>query len=97
MMMKTFKEFNSPEHATTDVAKKSEFPTFNEAMKEGKSCMSESVHSKLNEMCENMMSEMKSCHEDETENTAEGYMSEAEGKMTEMLEALKAHCNECMK
>jgi len=92
--MKTFKDFTTgkPEAVST-----AGFPTFNEAMKEGKSCMSESMMEMLKECSESMMAEMKACHEDETENTAESYMKECEGKINEMYEAMKAHCNECMK
>ena len=86
---------NTPESQETNTG----FPTFEEAVttKEAKSCMSESMMEKLNECMEAMKNEMKSCHEDESKNTAESYMKECEGKMNEMMEGLKGHCNECMK
>jgi hypothetical protein len=61
---------------------------------EGKSssCMSESMHKKMNEMYESMCNEMKACHEDETSMTAENYMSEANGKLNEMMENMANQC-----
>ncbi len=93
--MKTFGEVIGHKNETTNSA----LPSFKEVLEgEGKtSCMSEAMCEKLNEMCESMCSEMKACHEDETERTAESYMKECEGKINEMYEAMKAHCNECMK
>jgi len=93
--MKTFGEFvgKSETNATS-----SAMPSFKEVMEgEGKSsCVSEGMMEKLNEMYESMCEEMKSCHEDETERTAEGYMSECESKINEMMEGLKNCCKECM-
>jgi hypothetical protein len=61
------------------------------------SCMSESMHKKMNEMYESMCNEMKACHEDETPMTAESYMSEAKGKLNEMMENMAGKCNSYMK
>ena len=96
--MKSFIEEVRPESPEVQQAKGA-FPTFEEATatKEAKGCMSESMMEKLNEMVEAMKNEMKSCHEDESDNTAESYMKECEGNMNEMMESLKGHCNECMK
>jgi hypothetical protein len=95
--MKTFREFSNPEAAAA--APKKSFPTFEEALngeKEGKTCMSESMMEKLNEMYESMCNEMKACHADETPNTAESYMKECSMKMNEMMENMQKACNECM-
>jgi hypothetical protein len=61
---------------------------------EGKSssCMSESMHKKMNEMYESMCNEMKACHEDETKMTAENYMSECSEKLNEMMENMANEC-----
>ena len=98
MKMKSFIEEVRPESPEVQQAKGA-FPTFEEATatKEAKGCMSESMMEKLNEMAEAMKNEMKSCHEDDSDNTAESYMKECEGNMNEMMESLKGHCNECMK
>lgn len=92
--MKTFGEVIRRKNET----KTSTLPSFKEVLEgEGKSsCISEGMMEKLNEMHEAMCEEMKSCHEDETDRTAEGYMSEAKAKITEMMEGLKGECNECM-
>jgi hypothetical protein len=92
--MKTFGEFVGK----GETKPTSSMPSFREVLEgEGKtSCMSEGMCEKLNEMYESMCSEMKTCHEDETERTAEGYMSEAEAKIMEMMESLKNDCKECM-
>lgn len=92
--MKTFGEVINRKNET----KNSVLPSFKEVLEgEGKtSCMSEGMCEKLNEMYESMCSEMKSCHEDDTERTAEGYMSEAEAKIIEMMESLKSECSEQM-
>jgi|LakMenEpi03Aug12_release.lakeMendotaPanAssembly.Ray.scaffolds.fasta_scaffold1314414_1 hypothetical protein len=93
--MKTFGEVINRKNETTNSA----LPSFREVLEgEGKtSCMSESMCEKLNEMCESMCSEMKSCHEDESERTAENYRAECEGKIKEMYESISKACNECMK
>ncbi len=64
------------------------------SVNEGKSssCMSESMHKKMNEMYESMCNEMKACHEDETKMTAENYMSEANEKLNEMMENMANQC-----
>ena len=95
--MKTFKEFTQPAEESTASSKG--FPTFEEAMAEekaGKGCMSENMMEMMTEMYEGMCEEMKACHDDETERTAESYMSEAAHRMNEMMEGLKGHCKECM-
>lgn len=92
--MKTFAEFANT--ATENPASTS-FPTFTE-VKEGKgtSCMSEALAAKMKECYESMCEEMKSCHEDETANTAESYMKECDMMMKEMMEGLSNKCTECM-
>jgi len=92
--MKTFGEVINRKNETTNSA----LPSFREVLEgEGKtSCVSEGLMEKLDEMYEAMCEEMKSCHEDETDRTAEGYMSEASAKITEMMEGLKGKCDECM-
>jgi len=96
--MKSFIEELRPESPAAQEIKGG-FPTFEEAVatKEGKTCVSESMMEKLNEMMEAMKSEMKACHDDESANTAESYMKECESKLNEMMESMKSHCNECMK
>jgi hypothetical protein len=84
--VKTFAEFTGSGNTSN-----------NESAYEGKSCMSEATSKKLNEMVEAMCKEMKACHDDESENTAESYMKECEGMMTKMKESLTEACNECMK
>jgi hypothetical protein len=93
--MKTFGEFVGK---TGLPAKSSSVPSFKEVMEgEGKtSCISESMHEKLNEMYEAMCEDMKTCHEDETERTAENYMKDCESKMMEIMEGLKKCCDDCM-
>ena len=94
--MKTFGEFIGK----TDLpAKSTSMLSFKEVLEgEGKtSCMSESMCEKLNEVCEAMCSEMKACHEDETEMTAENYMKDCGGMIKEMMEKLQSQCNEYMK
>jgi hypothetical protein len=89
--MKTFAEFTTKKESAKG------FPSFTE-VKEGKgtSCMSEMMMEKLNEMYEAMCEEMKACHADESEMTAENYMGECESKMNEMKEGLAKTCSECM-
>jgi hypothetical protein len=96
--MKTFIEEVRPESQPAGETK-SAFPTFEEAVsvKESKSCISESMNEKLTEMMEAMKNEMKTCHDDESTNTAESYMKECESKLNEVMESMKSHCNECMK
>lgn len=84
--LSTFEEFASSANKTS-----------NESMYTEKSCMSEATTKKLQEMVAEMCNEMKACHEDETENTAESYMKACEGAMSEMKEKLSAACNEYMK
>ena len=92
--MKTFGEVIRGKNET----KSSALPSFKEVLEgEGKSsCVSEAMCEKLDDMYEAMCEEMKSCHEDETDRTAEGYMSEASAKIMEIMEGLKGECNECM-
>jgi hypothetical protein len=75
------------------------FPTFEE-VSQGKevtsSCLTEKMKSLIKEMAECGMSEMKSCHEDETEMTAENWMSEYNSAMKGCMESLKTSCNEYM-
>jgi hypothetical protein len=91
--MKTFNEF------TTGKAEqaKAGFPTFTQVKEsnEGK-CMSEGLMAKCNEMYEAMCEEMKACHEDETEMTAETYTKECSEMMKEMMEGLTKACESCM-
>ena len=42
------------------------------------------------------MTEMKACHADETEMTAENWMSECDSYMKECMESLKGCCEACM-
>jgi hypothetical protein len=96
--MKTFKEFNTPATEPATATTKG-FPTFEEAIgdkKEGKSCMSETMMEKCNEMYESMCKEMEACHADDSERTAENYMSDCSTKMNEMMEGLKSCCEGCM-
>ena len=59
--------------------------------------MSEAMCEKLNAMCEAMCKEMKSCHADESEMTAESYKKECESRINEMHEHITKTCNEIMK
>jgi hypothetical protein len=59
--------------------------------------LSEAMCEKLNQMCEAMCEEMKACHADETEMTAENYRKECESKINEMYESISKACNEIMK
>lgn len=88
--MKTFAEFAKKADAPT-----AGFPTFAQVKEgvEGK-CISESMRAKLNEICEALCEDMKSCHEDETSYCAEDYhkecmesLKEMEGKLTQQCES----------
>lgn len=94
--MKTFKEFTLPEVIAP--AKKS-FPTFEDVMSdnEGKTCMSEEMMEKLDEMYESMCEEMKACHNDESENTAESYNKACSERLNEMMEGMTKACENMMK
>jgi len=65
-------------------------------MAEG-SCMSETMIKKCNEMYEAMCEEMKACHADETEMTAENYRAECSEKLSEMMEGINKACESYMK
>ena len=92
--MKTFGEVINRKNET----KTSVLPSFKEVLEgEGKtSCVSEAMREKLNEMCEAMCEEMRSCHSDESAMTAEDYRKECEGKINEMYESITKACDECM-
>lgn len=92
--MKTFTEFVGKEEPTNTT-----FPTFEEVTNEmtESSCVSEAMKARINEMCESAMMEMKACHEDETEMTAENYMSEYDSCMKECMESLKEYMKSCTK
>ena len=92
--MKTFTEFTGKEDPTVI---NPSFPTFEEATTaESKSCVSEKMKTLIKEMCESGMDEMKSCHEDESENTAKTWMSECDSYMKECMEGLKECCDTCI-
>lgn len=90
--MKSFTEFTS---GKSEAPASKGFPSFSQ-VREGEApapkCMSESMMEKMHEMYEAMCEEMKACHEDETERTAEGYVKEAYGKMNEMMENMAKEC-----
>jgi hypothetical protein len=97
--MKSFAEFTNKETITkTPTA----FPTFEDVAQgkdvagEGSKCLSDKMKNLIKEMCECGMSEMKACHEDDTEMTAENWMSECDSYMKECMESLKGQCDECM-
>ena len=96
--MKTFTEFvgkEEPTNTTTPTA----FPTFEEATtekSESKGCVSEKTKALIKEMMESGMMEMKACHEDDTDNTAENYMAEYDSCMKECMEGLKTCMESCM-
>jgi hypothetical protein len=92
--MKTFGEVIGHKNETTNSA----LPSFKEVLEgEGKtSCVSEGLMEKLNEMYESMCEDMKACHEDETEKTAESWMKECDSKLSQIKENLQKECNECM-
>lgn len=95
--MKTFTEFVGKEEPTTV---NTVFPTFEEATTEktqSKGCVSEKMQSLIKEMCESGMTEMKACHEDETEMTAENWMAECDSYMKECMEGLKECMESCTK
>jgi len=99
--MKTFTEFIDNNNVAPSAEKT--FPTFEEATTQGKdvadekgSCVSDKMKDMIKEMCESGMSEMKSCHEDETPMTAENWMSECDSYMKECMESLKECCDTCM-
>lgn len=81
--MKTFEEFTSESGVTE------------KTMAEG-SCMSEALKAKCNEVCEAMCEEMKTCHEDETENSAATYESECNEKLNEMMKEIAKTCESYM-
>lgn len=96
--MKTFSEFTNK---VSDTATSTAFPTFEE-VSQGKDvagstgCLTDKMKSLIKEMCECGMSEMKSCHEDETPMTAENWMKECDSYMKECMESLQTTCDECM-
>jgi len=100
--MKTFTEFVGQETPTTT---KASFPTFEEVSqedettneKESSSCVSEKMKALIKECMESGMMEMKACHEDETEMTAENWMAECDSYMKECMEGLKECCDTCIK
>jgi hypothetical protein len=93
--MKTFTDFIGREEPTTT---STAFPTFEEAnASEAKSCVSEKMKALIKEMMEAGMSEMKACHEDESDNTAETYMTECDAYMKECMEGLKECMESCTK
>ena len=94
--MKTFTEFTGKEDPTVI---NPSFPTFEEATNEkpSSSCVSEKMKARINEMMEACMKEMKSCHEDDTDNTAENYMAEYKSCMEGCMEGLKECCDTCIK
>lgn len=74
-----------------------EFTSMNEAaMAEGSSCMSEKMLGQCEAMCEAMCKEMKDCHENETNHTAESYKAECNEKLSEMIKVVEKMCNEYM-
>jgi len=95
-MMKSFSEFTS---GSADAKPTTGFPSFTQ-VREGEDsapkCMSESMMEKMNEMYESMCKEMKACHEDETEHTAESYMKECDSMMKEMMEKMNTECESYM-
>lgn len=94
--MKTFSEFTGNDTQATSM---SAFPTFEE-VSQGKevtsTCLTEKMKTLIKEMCESCMTEMKSCHADETEMTAENWMSEYNSAMEGCMESLKGCCEACM-
>ena len=99
--MKTFTEFVGKETPTTT---KASFPTFEEVSQDAEttnektssSCVSEKMKARINEMMDEGMMEMKSCHEDDTDNTAENYMAEYKSCMEACMEGLKTCMESCM-
>lgn len=91
--MKTFTEFTGKEEPKTSTS----FPTFEEATSESKGCVSEKMKALIKDCMESAMMEMKACHEDETEMTAENYMSEYDSCMKECMESLKEYMKSCTK
>jgi len=98
--MKSFTEFVGKEEPTTA---KNSFPTFEEA-NQGKdvagekgSCVSDKMKALIKECMESGMAEMKACHEDETEMTAENWMSECDTYLKECMEGLKECMESCTK
>jgi hypothetical protein len=94
--MKTFTEFVGKEEPTNTTTT---FPTFEEATNEmtESSCVSEKMKALIKDCMESAMMEMKACHEDETEMTAENYMSEYDSCMKESMESLKEYMKSCTK
>jgi hypothetical protein len=97
--MKTFSEFTGNDTQATSMTA---FPTFEEVAQgkdvagEPAACLSDKMKDLIKEMCESGMMEMKSCHADESEMTAENWMSECDSYMKECMESLKGCCDECM-
>ena len=93
--MKTFTEFIGKETTNTPSA----FPTYEEATNKASesSCVSEEMKARIKEICESAMMEMKACHEDETEMTAENYMAEYDSCIKESMESLKEYMKSCTK
>lgn len=78
--MKTFTEFKGERYLNET-----------NSMAEG-SCMSEMMEKKCNELMEAMCEEMKTCHEDETENSAATYESACKTKLNEMMKEISKAC-----
>jgi hypothetical protein len=97
--MKTFTEFTNK---VSDPATSIAFPTFEEVSQgkdvagETSSCLTEKMKKLINEMCESGMAEMKACHADETEMTAENWMAEYNSCMKESMDSLKGCYEACM-
>ena len=98
--MKTFTEFVGKEEPTNTPQS---FPTFEEVAQgkdvagENASCVSDKMKALIKECMESGMMEMKACHEDETEMTAENWMAECDSYMKECMEGLKECCDTCIK
>lgn len=73
-----------------------EFASITEAAIAEGGYMSENMIKQCEAMCEAMCNEMKACHADETEKTAENYKSECNEKLSEMMKTIENACNEYM-
>lgn len=65
------------------------------SMRESK-CMSETMIAQCEAMCEAMCKEMKDCHMDESELTAESYKAACNEKLNEIMKVIEKTCNEYM-
>jgi len=54
--------------------------------------LSEEMYEKIDELMREMLNEMKSCHEDETDRTARGYLAECKEYVTGSLATLTREC-----